>query len=348
MQPWPTSPAGSRAPTPPKCWPSSSRTPTPGPGPVTTAASWPSASEGDPRLLWQGEATDGTFSADGRMVYVNGGADGRELMHVDLTDLVHPQVRTLLQLPAGTGPLAIAPGGRHLAGATSHRSWTGAGSPPPTTAVVVDLAATPPPHPGRAWSLWPLHHRPVERPGPDRVHSQLERPAGPTLRRHPQRRRFLARLGSLPRRRGRRPPRRPGRAQGRHRPRRHRPGVPVGRPRERGPRRHRRLPRRGPYRRKRRIPHHDKRRAARTEAPTRGAPSTTTTLPAPGDPPPTTVPTVAADPAPGDDVVALPENGGGGGTGGRPILAGGAGAALLAAGAAGLIRRRRIPKLPQL
>ena len=282
------------------------------------------------------------------MVYVNGGADGRELMHVDLTDLVHPQVRTLLQLPAGTGPLAIAPGGRHLAGATSHRSWTGAGSPPPTTAVVVDLAATPPtltqaelgPYGRYTTALWSAPDRIVFTPSwndqPVRlfdatlndvgswpgwgashvavVGDRLVGLAGPKVVTAPVATGPASQWADLE------------------------SGVPGAIAA---------FPGGAPIDGSAESPTTTS-AAPLAPRPDAGRPSTTTTLPAPGDPPPTTVPTVAADPAPGDDVVALPENGGGGGTGGRPILAGGAGAALLAAGAAGLIRRRRIPKLPQL
>jgi hypothetical protein len=292
--------------------------------------------DGAPRLLWQGEAADGTFSVDGRMVFVNGGTDGRDLLHVDLTDPAHPKVQTLLQLPAGTGPLAIAPGGRHLAGATSHRSWTGAGSPPPTKAVVVDLAASPPavteadlgPYGRYTTALWSSPDQIVFTPG---WNDQPVRLFDPTLEdagswpgwgaSH------VAVVGE----------RLVGLAG---------PKV-ISAPVATGPASEWADLESG-------VPGTIAAFPGGAGIGTAGPPSTTTSAPrtpktaAERPSSTTTVPVAAPEPGPGDDVVAMPENAGGGGTGGRPILAGGAGAALLAAGAAGLIRRRRMPKLPQL
>ncbi|HKY77123.1 MAG TPA: hypothetical protein VJS45_13335, partial [Acidimicrobiia bacterium] len=94
-------------------------------------------------VLWQGEATTGTFAADGRAVYLNGGNDGRALQIVELGDPDGPSARTLGQVPAGTGALTISPDGRRLAGVTTHEYWSGADTPPPSTAIVVDLSTAP-------------------------------------------------------------------------------------------------------------------------------------------------------------------------------------------------------------
>jgi hypothetical protein len=98
---------------------------------------------GEPRRLWEGDATGGTFSADGTSAYLSRGPDGRQLLHVDFTDVSRPAVRTLAPLPADVGTLALSPDGRRIATTTSS-SWTSAGSPPAIKAVVVDLGVSPP------------------------------------------------------------------------------------------------------------------------------------------------------------------------------------------------------------
>jgi hypothetical protein len=93
------------------------------------------------REVWQGPAQAAVFTPEGTSVYVNGGPEGRDLLRIDLTDLDRPVAHPLVRLPAGTGPLALAPGGRHLAGTTSNSY-----NPPPDgaiKAVIVDLAASP-------------------------------------------------------------------------------------------------------------------------------------------------------------------------------------------------------------
>lgn len=97
---------------------------------------------GAPRRLWRGAATHGTFTPDGRAAYVNAGPDGRTLVQIDLTGPAESPARTVVELPAGMGPMAIAPTGRHLAGVTTHES--GVAGSPPSQAVLVDLAVAPP------------------------------------------------------------------------------------------------------------------------------------------------------------------------------------------------------------
>jgi hypothetical protein len=99
--------------------------------------------DGEPHQLWQGDATGGTFSADGTAAYLSGGPEGRQLLHVDTANLASPAVRTLAELPANIGTLALSPGGRHLASATTYRAWSSDQSSPPIDAVVVDLSASP-------------------------------------------------------------------------------------------------------------------------------------------------------------------------------------------------------------
>ena len=93
------------------------------------------------REVWRGPAQAAVFTPDGKTAYVNGGPDGRDLLRIDLTDLTHAAVQPLVRLPAGTGRLALAPSGRHLAGTT-----TSGYEPTPdraVKAVVVDLGASP-------------------------------------------------------------------------------------------------------------------------------------------------------------------------------------------------------------
>jgi hypothetical protein len=93
------------------------------------------------REVWAGPAQAGVFTPDGASAYVNSGANGRELVRIDLTDLDRPALRPLVQLPVGTGPLAIAPSGRYLAGTTSNPYEATPGGP--IEAIVVDLEASP-------------------------------------------------------------------------------------------------------------------------------------------------------------------------------------------------------------
>jgi hypothetical protein len=93
------------------------------------------------REVWRGPAQAAVFDPGGKTAYVNGGPDGRDLLRIDLTDLDRPAVQPLVRLPAGTGRLALAPGGRHLAGTTSNPY-----EPTPDSqieAVVVDVGASP-------------------------------------------------------------------------------------------------------------------------------------------------------------------------------------------------------------
>ncbi len=273
--------------------------------------------DSQPRPLWEGEATGGTFSPDGRTAWLTAGRDGRSLVQIDLGDPAHTVVQPLTELPAGMGPLALSSGGRHLAGATSHRSWTGAGTPPPTTAVVVDLAASPPkvaetelgPYGRYNAALWA---------GPDRI------VFAPSWNDQPVQvfDTALTDMGSWP-----------GWAAshatlvGGHLVGLNGPKV-ITAPVATGPT--------TPW--------------ADLES---GVPGTITAFPngTPiGESAPTTTTTAPPAPAPqqGEQAVASLPDENGGGTGGRPLLAGGTGAALLGAAAASLIRRRRTLKLPPL
>ncbi|MDQ3947347.1 MAG: hypothetical protein M3357_19750 [Actinomycetota bacterium] len=93
------------------------------------------------REVWAGPAQAGVFTPDGTSAYVNSGPDGRDLLRIDLTDLDRPAVRSLVQLPVGTGPLALAPSGRYLAGTTSNPYE--ATPDGPIEAIVVDVEASP-------------------------------------------------------------------------------------------------------------------------------------------------------------------------------------------------------------
>lgn len=302
---------------------------------------------GEADVLWQGAATTGTFSADGRAAYLNGGHDGRDLQVVGLTDPAGPSARTLGRLPAGTGALAISPDGRHLAGVTTHEYWSGTGAPPPSAAVVVDLSASPAgvTEAGLASSygqygsaLWVgadrilfaprwagnpvvLFDRALRETGRwDGWSSSVAAVVGDTLVGLDG-----PKVATAPAARG------PATAWADLES-----GVPgaiaafpggaaIGSAAPTTTT----APPKGPGG-----------TATSTSAPT---PTTTgaTEVPATTSPPPT-----APDGADSGDVVALPAPNRGGGTSGRPLLAGGAGAGLLAAGLAGLIRRRRALKLP--
>ena len=99
--------------------------------------------QGEADVLWQGEATTGTFSADGRAADLNGGNDGSDLQVVELSDPAGPSARTLGRLPPGPADLDFLPRWPDLAGVTTHDYWSGTGTPPPSTAVVVDLSTVP-------------------------------------------------------------------------------------------------------------------------------------------------------------------------------------------------------------
>jgi hypothetical protein len=274
--------------------------------------------QGEPDVLWQGEATTGTFSGDGRTAYVNAGADGRDLQLIDLDGPSGPATRTLGRLPAGTGALTIAPGGRHLAGVTTYEYWSGPSSPPPSTAVVVDASTSPAAvieaNLGASYgqygaALWA---------GPDRVL-------------------FTPRWGGQPVRLFDRALRETGRWDGWSAttatvvgdtlvgldgPKVVTAPVASGPPTnwadlESG------------------VPGAIAAFPDGAAIGRAGRPTTTTTTP------PTEPDSVASG-----DVVAVPAPTSGNGTSGRPLLAGGAGAGLLAAGLAGLIRRRRAATMP--
>jgi hypothetical protein len=93
------------------------------------------------REVWAGPAQAGVFTPDGKSAYVNSGPDGRDLVRIDLADLDRPAVRPLVKLPVGTGPLALAPSGRHLAATTSNPYEATPGGP--IEAIVIDVEATP-------------------------------------------------------------------------------------------------------------------------------------------------------------------------------------------------------------
>ena len=307
------------------------------------------AGPGEPDLVWQGEATTGTFTADGRAVYLNGGADGRDLQVVDLANPSGPATRTLGRLPEGTGTLTISPDGRHLAGVTTHENWSGSGSPPPPKAVVIDASTSPAgvveADLGTSYSryssaLWS---------GPDRIVFAPRWAGGEPVRLFDRSLHELARWAgwgashaavvgdtlvgldgpkvvTAPVTRG---------------PAADWADLESGLPGAVAP-----------------VPGGAEIGSAppastttSTLAPTKPAktagPSSTTTAasaPAseagPGNASTTTTTAPSAtEPAPGDEIVALPGNSDAR-TGGRPLLAGGAGAALLAAGLAGFLRRR--------
>jgi hypothetical protein len=301
--------------------------------------------QGEADVLWQGEATTGTFSADGRFAYLNGGIDGRDLQVVELTDPAGSSARTLGRLPAGAGALTISPDGRHLAGATTHEYWSGAGNPPPSTAVTVDLSATPAgvseaplasSYGQYEGALWIGADRVLFAPrwsgSPVRLFDTALRDAGSWDGWSSSAATIVgdtlvgldgAKVATGPAASG---PSRgwadlesgipgaiaafPG-------------GATIGRP--------------GPT----------TTTTSAAPATSTGEPGTQTSAPAPttsttddlgaAGPPPT-----APDGAAAGDVVALPASNNG--TSGRPLLAGGAGAGLLAAGLAGLVRRRRALK----
>jgi hypothetical protein len=248
--------------------------------------------------------------------------------------------------------LSLAPGGRHLAGATTYQSWTGAGSPPSTKAVVVDLAASPPmvaeaelgPYGRYTTALWS---------GPDRV------VFAPSWNEQPVRQfdASLKDVGSWPGWGASHVTVVGDRLVGLAGPRVITASVSTGPATQwadlesgvpgtiaafpggaaigsTGPSSTTTSSGPKPY---------------GTAGPRSSPTTSSTTAPETlaGDPSSTTT-SSSPEPAPtaGDNVVALPAPDGAG-TGGRPLLAGGAGAALLAAGAAGLVRRRRLPKLPQ-
>lgn len=311
----------------------------------------------EPRVLWNGEARTGTLSLDGRSAWVSGGPDGRELLRIDVSDGQASDARSVLRLPEGTGQLALAPDGRHLAGVVNP-SWNGTGSQPKSRALVMDLSASPVTmveaeigpdtstynaavwgspdrivfapawnkaqpvrlfdaalHEVGSWVGWAATHAAV-------VGDHLVGLAGPKV--------ITASVATGPASQwadldsGV-----PGTVVA------FPDGAPIG---PAGP-----------------PPSTTTSAPPKPTTTTAGPPSSTTTGSTPEPERVTddatsttsTVPPAPETPTPGNDVVALPEDGGRG-TGGRPILVGGAGAALLAAGAAGLIRRRRAPKLPPL
>ena len=280
------------------------------------------ADDGEPRRLWQGEATGGTLSADGTAAYLSGGPDGRQLLQVDLADIASPTVRTLAELPADIGTLVLSPDGRRLAAATTYRAWSSAESPPPIKAVVVDLAASPATVIEAQLS-----------PGPDTTYSALWAGADrvaftPAWGGQPVRI-FDASLKELGSWSG-------WSASTAAVVGEHLIGLNGGKvvtaPLATGP-------------------------ASQWADLESGLPGTVVAFPGgasigpPARPEPPTTTTAAPAPAAeptGEQAFASLPNEGGGGTGGRPLLAGGAAAGLLAAGAAGLLRRRGLAKLPAL
>ena len=302
--------------------------------------------QGEADVLWQGEATTGVFSADGRAAYLNGGNDGRDLQVVELADPAGPSARAVGRLPAGTGALTISPGGRHLAGVTTHEFWSGASTPPPSAAVMVDLSTTPPTvteaplassYGQYGEALWVGADRVLFAPRwsghPVRLFDRALRETGhwdgwaastaavvgdtlvgldgPKVVTAPAASGPTTAWADLESGIPGAIAAFPG-------------GAAIG-------------------------------RAGRTTTTTTSAPAksagesgTTTSAPTPtttsatGDP---TDPPPAPDGAATGDVLALPAPSSGAGTSGRPLLAGGAGAGLLAAGLAGLIRRRRAGEL---
>ena len=306
------------------------------------------AGQKEPDVLWQGEATTGTLSADGRTAYLNGGAEGRDLQLVDLAD-PSAAVRTLGRLPAGTGSLTIAPDGRRLAGVTTYEYWSGS-SLPPARAVAVNLAASPatvseaelgaygyyrmalwsgdrivfgPAWAGEqpvrifdtdlkpldSWSGWGASHATI-------VGDRMVGLAGPKVVTAPVATGPASEWADLE------------------------SGVPGAVAAFPG----------GSLIGRSGAPSTTttsatvKAAGGKASPTTTAAPASTTSATGESSPPPT-------DPegAVSGDAVAVPAGEGGGGTSGRPLLAGGAGAGLLAAGLAGFLRRRRrLPKLPPL
>ena len=277
--------------------------------------------DGEPRRLWQGDATGGTFSADGTAAYLSGGPDGRQLLHVDLADLASPAVRTLTELPANIGTLHLSPDGRRLASATTYPAWSSAESPPPITAVVVDLTASPAtitdaqlsPSPDTPYSaLWAGADRVAFTPAwggqPVRIFDTALKELGSWSGWSAS---TAAVVGE------------------------HLVGLNGGKvvtaPVTTGP-------------------------ASQWADLEAGLPGTVVAFPdgaAIGPPARPEKATTTAAPAPnleptGEQAIASLPGEGGAGTGGRPLLVGGAGGALLAAAAAGLVRRRRLAKLPPL
>ncbi len=304
--------------------------------------------QGEADVLWQGEATTGTFSSDGRAVYLNGGNDGRDLQVVELADPAGPSARTMGRLPAGTGALTISPDGRHLAGVTTHEYWSGTDTPPPSAVVVVDLSTSPAgvTEAGLASSygqygaaLWAGTDRLVFAPrwagSPVRLFDRALRETGhwdgwsasaatmvgDTLVGLDGPKVATAPVASGP------PTRWADLESGV-------PGAIAAFPAGAA------------------IGSAGRTRTTTTSAPanTAGQPATSTSASAPtttsatGDTAAPGLPPTAPDGTATGDVVALPTSNSG--TSGRPLLAGGAAAGLLAAGLAGLIRRRRALKLP--
>ena len=304
--------------------------------------------QGEADVLWQGEAPTGTFSADGRLVYLNGGNDGRDLQVVDLADPAGPSARTLGRLPAGLGALTISPDGRHLAGVTTHEYWSGTDTPPPSTAVVVDLSTSPATviearlassYGQYGSALWA---------GPDRI-LFAPRWSGNPVRLFDRALRETGRwdgwsasaatvvgdtLAGLDGPKVATAPAASGPATGWADLESGVPGAIAAFPGGASI-------------------GSAARTTTTTSAPAKAAGETGTSTSAPnpttsatGDPAATNLPPAAPDGTASGDVVAVAAPNSGAGTSGRPLLAGAAGAGLLAAGLAGLIRRRRTLKLP--
>jgi hypothetical protein len=276
--------------------------------------------DGAPRELWRGEATGGTFAADGTAAYLSAGPDGRQLLHLDLADPAHPAARILAELPPEAGAMALSPDGRHLATVTTFRPYSSDESPPPIKAVVVDLGAAPPTvnevqlatGSGAPYSpLWA---------GAERVAFVLAWGGEPVrvfdtaLREVASWSGWSASTSAVV---GDHLVGMTG-------------GMVVTAPLLTGP----------------------QAQWADLES---GLPGAIVAFPggaaigAPAEPPSTTTTTAAPNPQPtGEHAVASLPADGGSGSGGRLLLVGGAGAALLAAATAGLVRRRRLPKLPPL
>jgi hypothetical protein len=304
---------------------------------------------GEPDVVWQGDATTGTLTADGHTAYLNGGADGQELQLVDLANPGGPATRTLGRLPAGTGTLTIGPDGRYLAGVTTYEYWSGAGSPPPAKAVVVDLSASPAGVGEADLAASYGQYSTAVWSDPDRI-VFAPRWEGQPVRVLDRSLREIARWDGLAASHGTVvgdtfvgldgpevvvAPVSGGPATGWADLESGLPGAIAAFPGGAA--------------------------IGRAGQPTTtttgsgkagGGTATTTSAPAPTTSRPTEAPSTTSPPptepdgAARGDVVALPAPDSGSGTSGRPLLAGGAGAGLLAAGLAGLIRHRRAPKLP--
>lgn len=276
--------------------------------------------DGAARTLWEGDATGGTFSPDARTAWLTAGPDGRDLVKVDLADPANTVVTTVTKVPAGLGPLALSPTGRHLAGATTHQSWTGTGSPPPTTAVLIDVTGAPKitetelgPYGRYSAALWA---------GPDRIVFSPAWDGGSPVRIFDT---ALTEVGSWP-----------GWAAS------HATVVGDNLVGLNGPKVVTAPLATGPI--------------TRWSDLESGVPGTITAYPdgapigAPATEPSTTTTTSSPSPAEetGEQAIAHLPGDKDRGLAGRPLLAGGAGAALLAAALAGFLRRRRLPKLPPL